>query len=56
MSRSTTGRRIADPKGRVDGVFAYEGGIEVDLHLFRSALGRRRAVLEYQVRQTPERR
>ena len=48
-----TGRRIADPEGRVDGVFAYDGGIEVHLHLFRSALGRRRQVLEYQVRQTP---
>jgi phenylacetate-CoA ligase len=48
-----TGRRIADPEGRVDGVFAYDGGVEVHLHLFRSALGRRRHVLEYQVRQTP---
>ena len=44
---------IADPEGRVDGVFAYDGGVEVHLHLSRSALGRRRQVLEYQVRQTP---
>jgi phenylacetate-CoA ligase len=34
-------------------VFAYDGDIEVHLHLFRSALGRRRQILEYQVRQTP---
>src|SRR3954454_9611373 len=48
-----TGRRIADPEGRVDGAFVYDDGIEVELHLFRSALGRRRQILEYQVRQTP---
>ena len=48
-----TGRRIADVEGRVDGTFVYDGGVEVHLHLFRSALGRRRQTLEYQVRQTP---
>jgi phenylacetate-CoA ligase len=48
-----TGRRIADVEGRVDGAFTYDGGVEVHLHVFRSALGRRRQVLEYQVRQTP---
>jgi phenylacetate-CoA ligase len=48
-----TGRRIADPEGRVDGAFVYAGGIEVELHLFRSALGRRRQILDYQVHQTP---
>jgi phenylacetate-coenzyme A ligase PaaK-like adenylate-forming protein len=48
-----TGRRIADIEGRVDGTFVYDGDVEIHLHLFRSALGRRRHVLEYQVRQTP---
>ena len=48
-----TGRRIADIEGRVDGAFVYDGDVEIHLHLFRSALGRRRQTLEYQVRQTP---
>jgi phenylacetate-coenzyme A ligase PaaK-like adenylate-forming protein len=48
-----TGRRIADIEGRIDGTFVYDGEVEVHVHLFRSALGRRRQVLEYQVRQTP---
>src|SRR3954465_3244403 len=48
-----TGRRIADIEGRVEGTFVYDGGVEIHLHLFRSALGRRRQTLEYQVRQTP---
>jgi phenylacetate-coenzyme A ligase PaaK-like adenylate-forming protein len=48
-----TGRCIRDIEGRVDGAFIYDGGVEIHLHLFRSALGRRREVLEYQVRQTP---
>jgi phenylacetate-CoA ligase len=48
-----TGRRIADVEGRIEGTFIYGGGVEVHLHLFRSALGRRRQTLEYQVRQTP---
>ena len=47
-----TGRRIADVEGRVDDVFVYAGRIGVHPHLFRSALGRRREVLEFQVRQT----
>jgi phenylacetate-CoA ligase len=47
-----TGRRIADIEGRVEGTFVYDG-VEIHLHLFRSALGRRRQMLEYQVRQTP---
>ena len=46
-----TGRRIADIEGRSDDVFAYDG-VEVHPYVFRSAIGRRRAVLEYQVRQT----
>jgi hypothetical protein len=32
-----TGRRIAD----VEGTFVYDGEVEVHLHRFRSALGRR---------------
>ena len=48
-----TGRRIADIEGRVEGMFVYDGEVEIHLHLFRSALGRRRQMLEYQVRQTP---
>jgi phenylacetate-CoA ligase len=47
-----TGRRIADVEGRVDDVFVYDDRIGVHPHLFRSALGRRREVLEFQVRQT----
>ena len=47
-----SGRRIAGIEGRVDGAFIYDGDVEIHLHLFRSALGRRRQVLEYQVRQT----
>ena len=47
-----SGRRIAEIEGRVDGAFIYDGDVEIHLHLFRSALGRRRQVLEYQVRQT----
>ena len=46
-----TGRRIADIEGRSDDLFAYDG-VEVHPHLFRSAIGRRREVLEFQVRQT----
>jgi len=49
-----TGRRIADIEGRLDDVFVYDGQIEVHPHLFRSALGRRRQITEYQVRQTPQ--
>ncbi|MDQ1422776.1 MAG: hypothetical protein QOD72_274 [Acidimicrobiaceae bacterium] len=47
-----TGRRIADIEGRLDDMFVYDGHIEVHPHLFRSALGRRRQIFEYQVRQT----
>jgi phenylacetate-coenzyme A ligase PaaK-like adenylate-forming protein len=46
-----TGRRIADIEGRSDDTFIYDD-VEVHPHLFRSAIGRRREVLEYQVRQT----
>jgi phenylacetate-CoA ligase len=46
-----TGRRIADIEGRSDDVFVY-ARVEVHPYVFRSAIGRRREVLEYQVRQT----
>ncbi|MGY1673106.1 phenylacetate--CoA ligase family protein [Geodermatophilus sp. SYSU D00710] len=48
----STHRRIEDPQGRLDDVFAY-GGLRVHPHVFRSPLSRRREVVEYQVRQTP---
>jgi phenylacetate-CoA ligase len=44
-------RLIADPQGRLDDVFLYDG-IRVHPHVFRSVLARRPEVLEYQVRQT----
>jgi phenylacetate-coenzyme A ligase PaaK-like adenylate-forming protein len=46
-----TGRRIADIEGRSDDVFVYDR-VEVHPYVFRAAIGRRREVLEYQVRQT----
>ncbi len=48
----STFRRIEDPQGRLDDVFEYADGLSVHPHLFRSALGRQPAVIEYQVRQT----
>lgn len=48
-----TGRRIAEIEGRVEGTFVYDNDVEIHLHLFRSALSRRRQILEYQVHQTP---
>ena len=45
-------RRIEDPQGRLDDVFEYADGLSVHPHVFRSALGREPAVLEYEVRQT----
>jgi phenylacetate-CoA ligase len=47
-----TARRIADIEGRSDDIFAYDR-IEVHPYVFRSVIGRRRNVLQYQVRQTP---
>ena len=44
-------RRIADPLGRLDDCFHF-GDLTVNAHLFRSVLGRRRQIMEYQVRQT----
>ena len=44
--------RISSVEGRLDDEFVYEGGIRVHPHLFRTALGRRRAITEYQVVQT----
>ena len=45
-------RCLADIQGRLDDVFVYDGR-RVHPHVFRSALGRRAGVVEYQVRQTP---
>jgi phenylacetate-coenzyme A ligase PaaK-like adenylate-forming protein len=44
-------RSIEDIQGRLDDTFGY-GELQVHPHLFRSALGQRRNILEYQVRQT----
>ncbi len=46
-------RRIEDPQGRLDDTFEYADGLSVHPHLFRSALGRHPAVIEYEVQQTP---
>lgn len=46
-------RRIADPQGRLDDIFTYPEGVTVHPHVFRSLLGRRHEIVEYQVRQTP---
>jgi phenylacetate-coenzyme A ligase PaaK-like adenylate-forming protein len=43
---------VADIEGRLDDVFVYDGR-RVHPHLFRSALGARAGIVEYQVRQTP---
>jgi phenylacetate-coenzyme A ligase PaaK-like adenylate-forming protein len=48
-----TGRRIADVQGRLDDMFTYATGVVVHPHVFRSALGRRQGILDYQVRQLP---
>jgi len=45
-------RRIADIEGRNDDAFIYGDGVIVHPHLFRSILGRERAISEYQVQQT----
>src|ERR1700748_689254 len=45
-------RCVAEIQGRLDDVFVYDGR-RVHPHVFRSALGRRAGVVEYQVRQTP---
>ena len=44
-------RVVADIQGRLDDTFEYNG-VTVNPHLFRSALGRRAPIVEYQVRQT----
>jgi phenylacetate-coenzyme A ligase PaaK-like adenylate-forming protein len=46
-------RCVADIQGRLDDVFVYNGR-RVHPHVFRSALGRRAGVVEYQVHQTPQ--
>jgi phenylacetate-coenzyme A ligase PaaK-like adenylate-forming protein len=45
-------RCVADIQGRLDDTFFYEGR-PVHPHVFRTALGRRGRIVEYQVRQTP---
>lgn len=45
--------RIDDIQGRVDDAFTYDDGPTVHPFTFRSPLGRERAIIEYQVRQTP---
>jgi phenylacetate-coenzyme A ligase PaaK-like adenylate-forming protein len=45
-------RRLDDIHGRMDDIFRYAGDITVHPHVFRSPLGRQRAVIAYQVRQT----
>jgi phenylacetate-CoA ligase len=44
-------RLIDDIQGRLDDVFRYRGRV-VHPHVFRSALGRRATIVEYQVRQS----
>src|SRR5690348_4773709 len=46
-------RCVADIQGRLDDVFVYDGR-RVHPHVFRSALGRRAGVVEYQVHQTTQ--
>jgi phenylacetate-CoA ligase len=48
----STHRRVADIQGRLDDTFFYDGH-PVHPHVFRTALGRRGRIVEYQVRQTP---
>jgi phenylacetate-CoA ligase len=45
--------RIDDVQGRLDDAFTYPDGPTVHPFTFRSVLGRERALVEYQVRQTP---
>jgi phenylacetate-coenzyme A ligase PaaK-like adenylate-forming protein len=45
--------RIDDIQGRLDDCFTYPGGPTIHPFTFRSILGRERAVVEYQVRQSP---
>lgn len=48
-----TGRRIAEPQGRLDDIFWYDRGRTVHPYVFWTALGTVGAISEYQVRQTP---
>ena len=47
-------RLLEDPQGRLDDIFVYERALTVHPHLFRSVLGQQRAIIEYQVHQTPK--
>ena len=49
----STHRRVDDIQGRHDDMFVY-GDVHVHPIAFRSPLGRRPEIVEYQVRQTPE--
>jgi phenylacetate-CoA ligase len=44
--------RIDDVQGRLDETFAYDSGVWVHPHMFRSVLGGKRNIMEYQVQQT----
>lgn len=44
--------RVSHVLGRLDDEFVYDGGMRVHPHAFRTVLGRRAAISEYQVRQT----
>jgi phenylacetate-coenzyme A ligase PaaK-like adenylate-forming protein len=46
-------RLITDIQGRLDDTFDYGAGIKVHPHIFRSRLAQERAVIEYQITQTP---
>ncbi|HEV7215726.1 MAG TPA: AMP-binding protein, partial [Chloroflexota bacterium] len=48
-----TGRRTAEPQGRLDDIFWYDGQRAVHPYIFWTALGTVGEILEYQVRQTP---
>jgi phenylacetate-coenzyme A ligase PaaK-like adenylate-forming protein len=47
-------RLIADVEGRLDDLFAYDRGVLVHPHVFRSVLARATGIVEYRVRQTAQ--
>ncbi len=44
--------RVSNVLGRLDDEFVYDGGVRIHPHAFRTVLGRRAAISEYQVEQT----
>lgn len=44
--------RVSNVEGRLDEGFVYEGDVAVHPHVFRTVMGRHRAITEYQVAQT----